>query len=65
MLPEVSPLRHSSPRERLQKCTSPVSRVRASASAFMYASVSTSPVPASCITHGTRPSESKAISSTA
>ncbi len=33
--PEVSPLCQSSPRERLKKWISPVSRVRRSASSFM------------------------------
>ena len=37
--PEVSPLCHSSFRERDQNHISPVSRVRSSASSFMYASV--------------------------
>ena len=35
VLPDVAPLCHSSSRERLHRCSSPVSRVRASASAFM------------------------------
>src|SRR5258708_30956535 len=37
--------------------TSPVSRVNRSASAFMYASVSTSPVRQSCTMHGARSEE--------
>src|SRR4051794_1198828 len=59
-LPLVAPLCPSSWRERLQKWTSPVSRVSASDSAFMYASVSTSPERQSCTMHGTSPRSSYA-----
>ena len=52
--PEVSPLCQSSFRERDQNHISPVARVRSSASSFMYASVSTSPVPASWTMQGRR-----------
>ena len=45
---------HSSWRERDQNHISPVSRVRRSASSFMYASVSTSPVRASWTMQGNR-----------
>src|SRR3979490_2871870 len=63
MLPEVAPLCPRSSRERLQHPVSPVSFVRSSASRFMYARVRTSPVRQSWTTHGTRPLESKRISS--
>src|SRR5829696_8200849 len=52
--PEVSPLCQSSFRERDQNHISPVSRVRRSASSFMYASVSTSPVRKSWTMQGVR-----------
>ena len=54
----VAPLCHNSPRERLHRCSSPVARVRASASALVHASVSTSPEAQSCITQGTSPRSS-------
>ena len=47
VLPEVSPFRQSRPRERLQKCASPVSRVSRSASSSIQASMSTRPQSAS------------------
>ena len=52
--PEVAPLCQSSFRERDQNHISPVARVRSSASSFMYASVSTSPVRASWTMQGRR-----------
>ena len=52
VLPDVSPLRHSSSRERLQNQASPVSRVSRSASSFIQASISTRPVAASCTIAG-------------
>src|SRR5215217_4783440 len=52
--PEVAPLCQSSSRERDQNQSSPVARVRSSASSFMYASVSTSPVRASWTMQGNR-----------
>src|SRR5580658_2010400 len=56
--PEVSPFRHSAPRERLKYQASPVAMVLASASAFICATMSTSPEPASVATQVTRPSAS-------
>src|SRR6516162_4046561 len=56
--PEVSPLRQSVWRERLKYQASPVSMVRASAAAFICATISTSPVCASVATQVTRPSAS-------
>jgi NAD(P)-dependent dehydrogenase (short-subunit alcohol dehydrogenase family) len=50
-------------RERLQRCISPVAIVRSSAAMLTQASVRTSPVPASWITHGASPRSSNAISS--
>ena len=52
VLPDVSPLRHSCSRERLQNQPSPVSRVSRSASSFIQASISTRPVAASCTIAG-------------
>ena len=43
VLPDVSPLRQSCSRERLQNHASPVSRVRRSASSSIHASISTRP----------------------
>ena len=42
--PDSSPFRQILPRERLKKCTSPLSTVSRSASPLAYASVSTSPL---------------------
>src|SRR5690606_11134009 len=58
VLPLVSPFFHSACRDRDQKCTTPVSRVSRSASAFIHASMSTVPRSASCTTQGTRPRSS-------
>src|SRR4051794_20892485 len=60
--PEVAPLCHSSSRERDHRWSSPVSRVRAIASALAWASVRTSPDRQSWMTTGTRPSASNLIS---
>ena len=57
--PLVAPLCQSSARERDQYQASPVSMVRASASAFMWATISSSPVSASVVTQVTRPSAPK------
>ena len=46
--PDVSPLRHSRSRDRLQNHASPVSRVSRSASSSIQASMSTRPSRASC-----------------
>src|SRR5215213_3215678 len=62
--PLVKPLRQSSPRERDQYQASPVASVLASASAFMCATISTSPVSASAATAVTRPSGPKRGAST-
>src|SRR5262245_8642098 len=43
------------PRDRLKYQASPVAMVRASASAFIWATISTSPVPASVVTQVTKP----------
>ena len=59
MLPLVAPLFQSSWRLRLQNQVVPVFRVRASDSALIHATMSTSPVPACCTTAGTRPRSSK------
>ena len=56
VLPEVAPFRHSSRRERDQYTTSSLANVFSNASAFIHASMSTSPVSASCVTAGIRPS---------
>ena len=61
MFPELSPLRHSAWRERLQKCALPVATVCASASRFAQANMRTMPVRASCAITGTRPSASNLI----
>jgi hypothetical protein len=58
-LPLSSPFFHSSARERDQKWAKPVSSVRASASAFIHATISTAPVVASWATAGTSPRSSK------
>src|SRR5215831_15223810 len=58
-LPEVSPLRHSAPRERLQKYASPEASVRSSASRLAQATIRTIPVAASCAITGTSPAASK------
>ena len=50
--PEVSPLVHSRCLLRLQNVTRPLDRVAASASRFMYASISTAPLSASCTIGG-------------
>ena len=47
---------HSVLRDRLKKVTKPVSRVRASASAFMKPTISTSLLSSSCTTAGIKPS---------
>ena len=54
--PEVSPLRHTSWRLRLQNTVRPVSSVARRVSSFIHAIISTSPVPSSCTMAGTRPS---------
>src|SRR4051794_36234206 len=56
--PELSPLRHSAPRERLKYQASPLAIVRRSASAFMCATIRTSPDVASVVTQVTSPSAS-------
>ena len=56
--PDVSPFFHSARRERLKYHASPVAMVFASASAFMCATISTSPEPASVATQVTSPSAS-------
>src|SRR6516164_8085304 len=56
--PEDSPLRQSERRERLKYQASPVAIVRCRASAFMCATISTSPEPASVATQVTSPSAS-------
>ena len=53
--PDVSPLHQYSWRDRLQNQVRPVSRLRRSASSFIQAIISTSPVPCSCTIAGTRP----------
>ena len=58
VLPLSSPLRHSFLRDRLQNQPCPVSMVRASASAFMWATISTSPLSASTAIATIRPSAS-------
>ena len=55
-LPDVSPLRHSVPRDREWKCTSPVARVAASASASSQPTISTRPSATSWTTPATSPS---------
>src|SRR5690349_18866763 len=55
MFPEVPPLCHNSPRLRDQKYVSPLSRVSCSDWAFIYASMSTSCVCASCTIAGMSP----------
>ena len=54
-LPEVSPFFQSARRLRLQKWARPVSAVRASASAFAQATMSTSPLARSWTTTGSEP----------
>src|SRR6202051_2815933 len=56
--PEVSPFFHSARRERLKYHASPVPMVFASASAFMCATISTSPDDTSVATQVTSPSAS-------
>src|SRR5262249_24423996 len=56
--PEVSPFFHSARRERLKYQASPVSIVFCSASAFMCATISTSPVATSVATQVISPSAS-------
>jgi hypothetical protein len=56
--PEVSPFRHSARRVRLKYHASPVAMVFASASAFMCATISTSPERASVATQVMSPSAS-------
>src|ERR1700691_1469585 len=56
--PEVSPFLHSARRERLKYHASSVARVFASASAFMCATISTSPETTSVATQVTSPSAS-------
>src|SRR5579862_1159003 len=56
--PDVSPFFHSARRERLKYHASPVAMVFASASAFMCATISTSPETASVATQVTSPSAS-------
>ena len=63
--PEVSPFCHSARRDRDQKWVSPVARVRSTASAFIHATMRTSPVSASWTTAGTRPFASKRSASEA
>ena len=58
--PDVSPLTHCSCRLRLKYVASPVARVRPSAARSIQASMSTSPVAASCAIAGTSPPASKA-----
>src|SRR5580700_5709596 len=58
MWPDVSPFFQRAPRDRLKYQASPVAMVRASASAFMCATIRTSPEPASVATQVTRPSAS-------
>src|SRR5512147_1825372 len=58
VLPLSSPLRQRRFRDRDQNCASPVSIVRESASRFIWASISTSPVSAEVTTTATRPSAS-------
>src|ERR1700722_18395738 len=53
--PEVSPFFHSAPRERLKYHASPVAMVLASACAFIWATISTSPDAASVATAVTSP----------
>src|SRR5215470_4629123 len=53
--PEVSPLCQSAWRDRLKYQASPVSMVRASAAAFICATISTSPFAASVATQITNP----------
>ena len=55
----MAPLRQSSRRERDQYQASPVSMVLARASAFMWATMRTSPVSASVVTQVTSPSAPK------
>ena len=55
-MPDVSPLRHRRPRDREWKCTSPVARVAASASASSQPTISTRPSATSWTTPATRPS---------
>ena len=56
--PDVSPLRHSSWRDRLQNTVRPSSRDRRSVVSFIHAIINTSPVPSSCTMAGTSPSRS-------
>src|SRR5689334_19141933 len=55
MFPEVAPLCHNSPRLRDQKYVSPLSRVSCRDWAFIYASMRTSCVCASCTIAGMSP----------
>src|SRR5947208_7514818 len=56
--PDLSPLRHSASRERLKYQASPLSIVLRSASSFICATISTSPVAASVATQVTSPDAS-------
>src|SRR5262245_21290277 len=56
--PELSPFRHKARRERLKYQATPLAMVSRSASAFMCATISTSPELASVATQVTRPSAS-------
>src|SRR4051812_24817451 len=56
--PELSPLRHSALRERLKYQASPLAMVLRSASSFMWATISTSPLATSVATQVKRPDAS-------
>ena len=56
--PEVSPLRHTSWRLRLQNTVRPSARLRRRVSSFIHATISTWPVAASCTMAGARPAAS-------
>ena len=56
--PDVSPFRHGAWRDRDQKCVRPLSSVRATAARSIQATISTSPVSASCTIAGMRPRSS-------
>ncbi len=61
VLPDVSPFFHNRPRDRDQKCASPVSLVLSNASAFIHATISTDPSRTSCATAGINPRSSHFI----
>src|SRR5579885_1329425 len=63
VFPDVAPLCQSSERERDQNHVSPSASVRRRLSSFMYASVKTSRVRASCTIAGTSPRSSNRTSS--